>query len=181
MFTQNIGVRVFGSEEKACLVVDYETEAAVMLPGREYETAAALAETINRLLAEGDRRTAEEYKNAFQWLQAHTNELKEPSNRRDVSVFEPADVSLLVARTIQDYKHSKRLTKFEKAAIRRALETLSPLEQRVFIIAKVWGVKTTDLARLFGISDGSIFKMLNRIKRKLEKTRKTEKTPARYR
>jgi DNA-directed RNA polymerase specialized sigma24 family protein len=160
----DIGVKVFGGEDKACLVVDYETEKAVILPGREFRTAYGIAERINRLLAEGERQIAEEYKKSFEWLKEHTDELKEPTTRRNYMPFAPSDVPLLVQNALEDYKKSSRLSEFEKAAINRALKKLSPLEIKVFILTSVWGLSVREVGKLIG---QPVFSQYNRIRRKL--------------
>lgn len=189
MISPNMGIRVYGSEDRACLVVDHETETAVILPGYEYKTALALAERINGLLAESlnddleiglrkkAREAAEEYKTAFRWLEAHSRELRETSGKKRKSPFEPEDVPALVSAIEKGYKYSRRLTKFEKAAIRRTLNELSPTERKVFILTKVWGLSVREVNRLL---KRDVSKEYYRAKRKLENMRKKAKSPKRY-
>ncbi|MBA4495117.1 hypothetical protein ACFO25_10000 [Paenactinomyces guangxiensis] len=189
MFQPNAGIKVYGSENQACLVVDHETEKATVLPAREYESALALAERINLLLAESmnhdfslelrkkAKEAAEEYKAGFDWLKAHSGKLKGPSDRKQTSPFEPEDVPSLVRAIERGYKRSKQLTRFEKAAIRRTLNNLSALERKVFILTKVWGVSAREANRLL---KQDVHRQYGRIRKELEKARKKEKTPARY-
>jgi DNA-directed RNA polymerase specialized sigma24 family protein len=179
VYQRDLGWSVKGDTDW-CLAFNYRTQKAYTFGEDEIDRVRALVERINRQLKERGR--AEEEEAALLWLYEHKNELRESrisASQKDYhGEFKPEDVEDLVESADKEWRSSRDLNKFEKAVIRRTLESLSPLERKVFLLSSVWMIPIPAIEELLG---QKVRQQHTRIKRKLEKARKNEKTPTRYR